>query len=128
MKRYAIWDKKTQIITPIYEILTPEQWMERYPVAALNNIVVVCSAGEVNGGFFGTLGQMKHMYENQGCDFSTCKTNEEILETIEAFEDKMNTPDEASASNEELTATSLASIAASLEYQNMMTLEDVEVE
>lgn len=34
---------------------------------------------------------------------------------------------ETSISNEELTATSLASIAASLEYKNIITLEDVEV-
>ena len=127
MKRYAIWDKKSQIITPIYEVLTAEQWMQRYPVAALENVTVVCSAGEVNGGFFGTLGQMKQTCETRGCDFSACKTNEEILEAIEAFEDAMNAPS-GEISNEELTATSLASIAASLEYQNMMTLEDVEVE
>ena len=125
MKRYAIWDKKTNIITPIMEMLTPEQWIERYPAAGLDNITVVCSAGEINGGFFGTLGQMKQMYESQGCDFSNCTTDEEILETIESFEDAMNTPKEG-VSNEELTATSLASIAASLEYQNMLTLEDVE--
>lgn len=125
MKRYAIWDKKTNIITPIMEMLTPEQWIERYPAAGLDNITVVCSAGEINGGFFGTLGQMKQMYESQGCDFSNCTTDEEILETIESFEDAMNTPKEG-VSNEELTAMSLASIAASLEYQNMLTLEDVE--
>ena len=127
MKRYAIWDKKSQIITPIYEVLTAEQWMQRYPVAALEHITVVCSAGEVNGGFFGTLSQMKKTCEDRGCDFSDCTTNEEILEAIEAFEDAMNAPS-GEVSNEELTATSLASIAASLEYQNMLTLDDAEVE
>ena len=51
---------------------------------------------------------------------------EEALEVIEAFEDAQNTYDPNAVSNEELTATSLASIASSLEYQNMMTLDDVE--
>lgn len=125
MKRYAIWDKVSPIITPIGEVLSAAQWMERYPVAALDDITVVCSAGEVNGGFFGTLWQMKHICENDGCDFSKCITNEDILEAIEAFEDAKDIP--VGVSNEEITASALASIAASLEYQNMMTLEDAEV-
>lgn len=127
MKRYAIWDKQSPILTHIGEVLTAEQWVQRYPIAGIDTITVVCSAGEINGGFFGTLGQMKQMYEAQGADFSDCKTNEEILEAIEAFEDAQNVVDESVVSNEELTATSLASIAASLEYQNMMTLPDEEV-
>jgi hypothetical protein len=127
MKRYAIWNKKDPIITPIGEVLTAEKWIERYPVAGVPSITVVCSAGEINGGFFGTLGQMVQMYENQGADFSACETAEDKLAVVEAFEDAMNTPDPNAVSNEELTATSLASIAASMEYQNMMTLPDEEV-
>lgn len=125
MKRYAIWDKVSPVIVPTGAIYTAEQWIEKYPVAALDNITVVCSAGEINGGFFGTLGQMVQMYEGMGADFSECVTNEDKLTVIEAFEDAQNAPS-TEVSNEELTATSLASIAASMEYQNMMTLEDTE--
>lgn len=92
MKRYSIWDKKSVIIVPTGKVFTAEQWIEKYPVAGIDSITVVCSAGEINGGFFGTLGQMKQTYESQGCDFSACTTNEEVLEAIEAFEDAMNTP------------------------------------
>lgn len=126
MKRYAIWNKKDPILTPIGEVLTAEQWIARYPIAGVETITVVCAYGEINGAFFGTLGQMVQMYEQQGADFSACTTNEEKLEVIEAFEDERNTPQETGISNEELTATALASIASSLEYQNMLTLEDVE--
>lgn len=130
MKRYAIWNKKDPIITPIGEVLTAEQWIARYPMAALDSITVICAAGEINGGFFGTLGQMVTMYENDGCDFSNCVTAQEKLAAIEAFEDKRNADSVAASenakANEELNASSLASIAASLEYQNMMTLDDVE--
>ena len=118
LKRYSIWDKKSPVITPIYEVLTAEQWMERYPVAKLDNITVVGSAGEVNGGFFGTLGQMRSMYENMGADFSACTTDEEVLEVIEAFEDSMNTPSDEPTSEER--------IAAALEAQNLMAMDDVE--
>lgn len=127
MSRYAIWNKTDPIITPVGEILTAEQWIERYPAAGMASIKVVCAAGEINGAFFGTLGQMVQMYENQGADFSACTTDEEKLEVIEAFEDARNAPQEG-VSNEELTAASLASIAASMEYQNMMTLPDEEVQ
>lgn len=92
MKRYAIWNKTDPIITPIGEVLTAEQWIERYPVAGVASITVVCGAGEINGAFFGTLGQMVQMYEAQGCDFSACETAEDKLEAIEAFEDAMNAP------------------------------------
>lgn len=132
MNKYAIWNKKDPIITPIGEVLTAEQWMERYPVAKLSNITILCSAGEINGAFFGTLGSMVDRYTKEGADFSACTTNEEKLAVITAFdEEKERVQNEAYAntvSNEELTATSLASIAASMEYQNLMTLDDVEVE
>ena len=124
-KRYAIWNKQDPILTPIGEVLSAEQWIQRYPIAGVETINVVCAAGEINGGFFGTLGQMVKMAENDGWDFSNCTTAEEKLEQYEAWEDYKNTPS-AEVSNEELTATSLASIAASMEYQNMMTLDDVE--
>lgn len=128
MSRYAIWNKKDPILTPIGEVLTAEQWIQRYPIAGVETITVVCAGGEINGAFFGTLGQMVEMYTKRGCDFTYCETAQDKLDAIEAFEDAANAPtDSATVSNEELTATSLASIAASLEYQNVMTLDDVEV-
>jgi hypothetical protein len=138
MKRYAIWDKQTPIITPIGEIMTPEEWIIRYPIAGLDSITVICAAGEINGGIFDTLGQMVMRYEDEGCDFTGCITPEEKLAAIEAFEDeRLVKQQEAAAAaheaemnkamNDELTAASLASIAASMEYQNMMTLPDEEV-
>lgn len=120
MKRYSLWNKKDEIITPTGEIFTAEQWIERYPVAGLDKITVVCSAGEINGGFFGTLGQMKQMYADMGADFSSCVNDEDILNIIEAFEDSQNTADN--------TPTAEERIAAALEYQVMVSLPDEEVE
>lgn len=135
MKKYAIWNKQDPILTPIGEVLTAEEWITRYPIAGVPSITVVCAGGEINGGFFGTLGQMVDLYEKQGCDFSTCETAEDKLAAIEAFEDAREAEQasqakakaESTAINEELTAASLASIAASMEYQNLLTLDDMEV-
>ena len=116
MKRYAIWDKVSPIITPVGEVLSAQDWKDRYPVANLDSITIVCGAGEINGSFFGTLGQMKDMYAAQGCDFSNCTTNEEILQKIEDFEDEMNQPSTEPSTDER--------IAAALEYQVMASLPD----
>lgn len=134
MRKYAIWNKNDPILTPIGEVLTAEQWIERYPIAGVPSITVVCAAGEINGGFFGTLGQMVEMYKKQGCTFTDDMTAEEKIAAIEAFEDareadaqaQAQVQAETEAANAEMSATSLASIAAQLEYQNMMTLDDVE--
>ena len=102
-KKYSIWDKKSYVITPAGHVFTPEQWIEKYPVAGVDGIVIVGSAGAVNGGLFGILANMIQMCEAQGADFSACTTPEEALEVIEAFEDEMNsrpvepTPEERQA-------------------------------
>lgn len=111
-KRYAIWNKQDPILTPVGEVLTAEQWKQRYPIAGLDTITVVCGAGEINGSFFGTLGQMVQMYTEQGADFSACTTDMEKLEVIEAFEDECNAAS-GEASAEERTAAALEFIAMS---------------
>lgn len=92
MSKYAIWNKQDTILTPIGEVLTAEKWIERYPIAGVETIKVVCAGGEINGAFFGTLGQMVEMYAKNGCDFSACVTDQDKLDAIEAFEDAMNIP------------------------------------
>ena len=122
MKRYAIWNKTDPVITPIGEFLTAEQWIERYPVAGAPNITVVCAAGEINGAFFGTLGQMRQIYEAEGCDFSACETPEEILEAIEAFEDYV--PEVSNEPTpEERTATALEALASGQTTENMAAMD-----
>ena len=111
MSRYAIWNKQDAIITPVGEVLSAEKWIERYPVAGISTIKVVCAGGEINGAFFGTLGQMVDMYTKHGCDFSACVTDQDKLDAIEAFEDAMNAPrNEPTA--EERQAAALEAIAS----------------
>ena len=99
--RYQIWDKTSNIYTPVGEELSPEEWISRYQWIKLPNTVPVVAAGLFNGAFIGELNEMRMMCQNQGADFSECLTGEEILEVIEAFEDKLNTPADAIPSAEE---------------------------
>ena len=120
--RYAIWDKVSPVITPIGEFFTAEQWIAKYPAAQA--ITYVCQAGEINGGFFDSLAQLKNVYGQAGCDFSTCTTDEDYLVAIEAFEDARN----AEAAEAAAQPTSEERIAAALEAQNLMAMEDVTTE
>ena len=129
--RYAIWNKKDPVLTPIGEVMTAEQWIQRYPIAGVESITVVCAGGEINGAYFGTLGQMVEMYTNAGCDFSACETAEDKLAAIEAFEDAREAEAAAAAqamaaaetANAERTAAALEAIAAGQTTENAAALE-----
>lgn len=110
MARYAIWNKQDPILTPIGEVLTAEQWIARYPIAGVATIKVVCAGGEINGAFFGTLGQMVEMYTQAGCDFTGCVSDQDKLDAIEAFEDAQNAPS-TEPTAEERTAAALEALA-----------------
>ena len=130
MSRYAIWNKTDPILTPIGEVLSPEQWIERYPVAGVPSVTIVCAGGEINGGFFGTLNQMVEMYAKAGCDFSACETAEDKLAAIEAFEDTREAEAAAAAqaaaeaeyNNAERTAAALEAIASGQSTENMAAM------
>ena len=122
MSRYAIWNKKDVILTPIGEVVTPEKWIERYPIAGVESITVVCGGGEINGAFFGTLGNMIDMYKAQGCDFSACVTDQDKLDAIEAFEDAINTTS-AEPTAEERQAAALEAIAMGATSESTAVLD-----
>jgi hypothetical protein len=107
MSRYKIWDKKSDIITPIGEVLTPMQWIERYPVS--NILPTVCGGGVINGSFFAIYDEMINMYIKQGCDFSECITEQDHLNKIEEFEDNLNKPND-DVTTEERTASALEAL------------------
>ena len=127
MRKYAIWNKTDPILTPIGEVLTAEQWIQRYPIAGIDSITVICAAGEINGGFFGTLGQMVELYTKAGCDFSACATAEEKLAAIEAFDDTKEAEAKAAAEEAANTVSTDERIAAALEAQVLMSMPDEEV-
>ena len=134
MSKYQIWNGTDTVYTygPPYKF-TPEEWMDKYPWAEITPCVI-SGEGAINGAFCMPLAEMISQATKQGCDFSACTNDAEALATLEAFEDACEAEAKAEAEkakadkalNEEMNATSLASIAASMEYQNMLTLEDVE--
>mgnify|MGYP000520814186 CR=1 FL=1 len=92
MKRYAIWNKRDPILTPIGEVLTAEEWIDRYPIAGMRLGHSCLRRRGDQRRVFRHSGQMVQMYEAQGADFSGCETAEDKLAVIEAFEDERNKP------------------------------------
>ena len=118
LKRYAIWDKKTNVITPIGEVLTPEQWTNRYPWIKVDGLVPVVAAGVFNGGLIDELSQLKARCEAMGAEFADGLTNEELLEAIEAFEDSLNAPN-ATVSDQTRIANALEDMVVLQEIASM---------
>ena len=135
MSRYQIWNGTDTIYTygPPYKF-APEEWLEQYPWADFAPCVIAGDDSPINGALCMPLADMISSATREGCDFSECATDAEKLAKLEAFEDANAARVRAEEAehranksvNENLTAMSLASIAASMEYQNMMTLPDDE--
>lgn len=111
MAKYQIWDKESNIFTPVGESLTPEMWIGRYGWIENPAAVPVIAGGVINGAFIGELSEMKALYEKMGAVFTEGITNEELLAEIEAFEDSM-TARSSEPTAEERTAAALEAMAS----------------
>ena len=121
-KRYAIWDKVSDIYTPVGEKLTAEQWIDRYGWIKAPGSVPIVAAGLINGALIDELGQMKTRYEQQGCVFTDGMSNQEILDTIEAFEDQRAAEAKAAAEEAANTPSAEERLAAAVEFQNLLAM------
>lgn len=122
-KRYAIWDKVSDIYTPAGERLTAQQWIQRYGWIKAPGSVPIVAAGLINGALIDELGQMKTRYEQQGCVFTEEMSNQEILDAIEAFEDQRAAEAKAAAEEAAITPSAEERLAAAVEFQNLMNME-----
>ena len=124
MAKYKIWDKTSDIYTLGIDSrtgknhYTADEYMSIFaPWAKMDSVKIVVGGGVVNGTVFMEFDSMKEFYENQGCDFSACTTDEEVLKAIEEWEKNPPVDD---------TPTTDERIAAALEYQIMASLPDEE--
>ena len=118
MAKYQIWNKKDNIITPIGEVLTAEQWINRYPMAGIDGIDIIVGGGVINGSVCMEYTQTIEMYKRMGADFSACTTKQECLDVIEALEDVLSKPVD--------TITVEERTAAALEFIAINSLRDAE--
>ena len=121
MARYVIWDEVSRVIVPTGQVFTAEQWLDKYPMAKLDDIYLVVAGGTINGAFCQEYTSLVDVYRQAGCDFTGCETMQDHLDKIEEFEDERNKPDEDYIDPQER-------IAAALEAQVMMEMPDEEPE
>ena len=114
MSKYVIWDKTTSVIVPTGKVYTPQEWIVKYPAAGVDGIKFVISGGAINGALMMEYTSMVERYTNEGCDFSNCATDREVLDAIEAFEVAQAEASAAKAAE----PTAEERIAAAMEYQN----------
>lgn len=128
MSRYQIWDKTSQVITPVGEVLTAEQWSDRYPMSKIDGIDLVIAGGVINGAFCNEYTSLVDLYDRQmkTGDVEEYKdgipnnlSKQEVLDYIEAFENARNSVTRNVVSAEER-------IAAALEAQVLMSMPDAE--
>jgi len=124
MSRYAMWDKKADIVTPGRDSNGKQIWgAEEYitthaPWAALPGAKVIIGGGLINGTVFMEYGATVEFYKKQGAAITDDMTDEEVLAAIEYWEDNPPVSDEPTTDER---------IAAALEYQVMASLPDEEV-
>lgn len=91
--KYKIWDKQEPIYTPVGEVFTAQQWLDKWPWAKLPNTKCVISAGPINGAVMGEFSSFVEQYKKMGCPIDDTMTDEEILQAIEDFEDNPPEPE-----------------------------------
>lgn len=112
--RYQIWNKTDDIITPSGAQFTAQQWADRYPWVKLPGVKMVITTGPINGGCAMEFGATVAHYKKAGATITDGMTDEEVLATIEDFEDN---PPDPGPTVEERTA-------AALEFLAMNSLPD----
>ena len=116
MAKYKIWDKSE----PIYTLGADEngkmKWTaqeyinEKAQWADNPNVKVIVGGGVINGLVFMEYEATKEFYIQQGCDFSACTTDEEVVAAMEQWDNRVI---EAGVSTEERTAAALEFLAIS---------------
>lgn len=110
--KYKIWDKQETLVTPIGEVLTPEQVIERYPMAGLPNLKFIICDAPISLGVFMEYEQTKQIYKQMGVPITDDMTEQEVLDAISYWEEN---PPEPEPSPEER-------MAAAMEFQNLLAL------
>ncbi len=116
MAKYKIWDRETSLVTPIGEVLTPEQVFARYPASSLADMKYIICDAPISMGVFMEFEATKEHYKRLGAPITDDMTDQEVLDAISCWEE--NPPEPAPTAEER--------IAAMLEFQSMMMLPDNE--
>jgi hypothetical protein len=112
--RYKIWNGTDNLVTPIGEVLTPQQVHERFPASAIAGIKWVIADNPISMSVFMEFEATKAMYKQQGAPITDDMTDQEVLDAISDFEENPPAPE----------PTAEERIASALEFQNLISMPD----
>jgi len=115
--KYKIWNKTDSLITPIGEVLTPQQVIERHPAAGLEGMKYIIADQPISMAVFMEFEATKNFYKQLGVPITDDMTDQEVLDAISAWEENPPAPE----------PTAEERIAAALEFQNLTSLPDLSV-
>lgn len=115
--KYKIWNKTDSLITPIGEVLTPQQVIERHPAAGLEGMKYIIADQPISMAVFMEFEATKAFYKQLGVPITDDMTDQEVLDAISAWEENPPAPE----------PTAEERIAAALEFQNLTSLPDISV-
>ena len=108
--KYKIWNKTDNLITPIGEVLTPEEVIAKYPSAAIEGMKFIIADGAVGLAVWDEFTGIKNMYKDMGVPITDAMTDQEVLDAISYFQENPPIPE----------PTADERIAAAMEYDNLM--------
>lgn len=112
--KYKIWNGTDSLVTPTMSILTKEEINKKYPASSMEGFKFIICDSPVSMGVFMEYETTKNTYIKMGANITEASTPEEVLSAMSAFDDK---PSEEEVSSE-------SRIAAALEFQNILALEN----
>ena len=107
--KYKIWNGQDSLVTPIGEVLTAEEVMNRYPASRVQGMKYIICDSPISLGVFMEFTQTKESYKAMGVPITDTMTDQEVLDAISYFEENPPIP-EPSADER---------IAAAMEYSNL---------
>lgn len=114
--KYKIWDRQETLITPIGEVLTPEQVITKYPAAQVPSVKWIIADQPINMAVFMEFEATKNFYKQQGVPITDDMSDQEVLDAISDWEENPPAPE----------PTADERIAAALEFQNILAMPDNE--
>lgn len=90
MRRYKIWNKIDDIITPNGTTYTAEQWKNEYPWIQDKNAQMIICNDKINGRCAMDYNTTVDYYKNAGAEITDDMSVDEVLQAIEYFEDYGN--------------------------------------
>lgn len=112
---YKVWNKQDSLITPIGEVLTPQDVFSRFPASQLADMKYVISSQPVSMSLFVELEQFKSVFRQQGVSIPDDALPSEALAIISEWE---NTPKPQLPSVEER-------IASAMEFEMLLKMQQL---